>query len=75
MPDRRLGQGIKTVIRDLEQSAREVLAVLQAVHQSSSPEESLFSIKTFNSSSGTETNRSAIFSNVCQHYTDEGLGN
>ena len=31
-------QGIKTVTRDLEQSAREILAVLQAVHQSPGPE-------------------------------------
>ncbi|KAL9966965.1 hypothetical protein ACROYT_G025115 [Oculina patagonica] len=36
--DQEIREGIKTVIRDLEQSAREVLAVLQAVHQSSSPE-------------------------------------
>ncbi len=34
-----------------------------------------FSIKTFNSSSETEANRSAIFSKVWKHYTDEGLGN
>ncbi|KAL9966976.1 hypothetical protein ACROYT_G025127 [Oculina patagonica] len=33
--DQEIREGIKTVIRDLEQSAREVLAVLQAVHQSS----------------------------------------
>ena len=31
-------QGIKTATRDLEQSAREILAVLQAVHQSPNPE-------------------------------------
>ncbi len=37
--------------------------------------ESLFLIKTFNSSSETEANRSAIFSKVWQHYPDEGLGN
>ena len=33
-----LCQEIKTVTRDLEQLAREVLAVLQALHQSPSPE-------------------------------------
>ena len=37
--------------------------------------ESLFSVKTFNSSSETEANHSAIFLNVSQHYTDDGLGN